>query len=317
MAVLNLSLGPELVLRTHQGSHGGPKTTFSPHQLQQQLGSRVPCTYGMLDLEEVSAVLAEHSNLYLFVPLSFPEEFRWGRAASPNTCTKQGTKMGCLRSACLSARHLTQSLITVAVNYIFPFHLVGVFPAAAWNRCFPSPHWTQPCREVCCISRNAVHTRIGKGTCPPLPLSTGLNATLLQGRTGIWGRIRGWKEGRKEGIPRGLGTGSGRSEAAGGAAQKLLSFLKSPSRHHCSSPRSPQTLFLPFAGVHVPVVRCPGCPLSPSRCPQQQDVPSGHPRPSGAGPAAAAPTGGRLCRRHSDCRALPEGEGPNFALVFS
>ena len=36
-------------------------------------------------------------------------------------------------------------------------------------------------------------------------------------------------------------------QATQGAAQKRPSSLKSPSRHHCSSQCSPQTLFLPFS----------------------------------------------------------------------
>lgn len=149
-AVLNLSLGPELGLNTP--GEPRPKSTFSPHQLQQQLGHRVVlCMFGMLGLEEVNAVPAEHSNLHLFVPLSFPEEFRWGRTAGSHliqTPAQSRTHMG---SACPSAGHLKQSFITFAVNYIFPFHLVGVFPAAAWDCCSPSPRWARPCREVCCV----------------------------------------------------------------------------------------------------------------------------------------------------------------------
>lgn len=146
----------------------------------------------------------------------------------------------------------------------------------------------------------------------PLP---GVTPTLPQRRTGIWGRIRGWKEAEER--------DPSRAGDKGVRAVKLREvlrrneLLKIPLTSPLLLPCSPQILFLLSAGLHVPVVRCPGRPLLLSRRPEERDVPSGHPRPSGAGRAAAAPSGRRLCRRHSDCRALPEGEGPNFALVSS
>lgn len=171
MAVLNLPLVPERGLKTHQGSHI-LKPPSLPTNSNSSWDAGSHAGIGMLGLEEVNAVLAEHSNLLLFVPLSLPEELRWGRIAGSHLELKAGHIWGCLRSACLSAGHLEQSLITLAVNYFFPFHLVGAFPAVAWDCCFPSPRWTQPCHEVGHISLNAVHTRRGKGTCPPLPLAT-------------------------------------------------------------------------------------------------------------------------------------------------
>lgn len=142
-----------------------PKTPFSPHQLQQQLGHRVLCRYW-----DAGFGGGECSNLLLFLPLSLPEGFRWGRTAGSHLILKAGHTRGCLRSARLSAGHPKQSSITLAVNDIFHLHLVGVFPAAAWNCRSPSPPWTQPCQEgglyfpECCP-----HT--DKRSPPPLPLS--------------------------------------------------------------------------------------------------------------------------------------------------
>lgn len=67
---------------------------------------------------------------------------------------------------------------------------------------------------------------------------------------------------------------------------------------------------------HVPGVGCPGHPPLPSQRPDERDGPFGHPRARGGGREAAAPAAGRGSGGQSGCRAAPEGEGPNFALVF-
>lgn len=73
MAVLDLSLVPELGLETYQGSHVlNPTSLHTSSKSSWGTGSRA--RMGMLGLEKVNAVLEEHSNLLHFGPLSFPEE---------------------------------------------------------------------------------------------------------------------------------------------------------------------------------------------------------------------------------------------------
>lgn len=80
MAVLDLSLVPELGLETYQGSHVlKPTSLHTSSKSSWGTGSRA--RMGMLGLEKVNAVLEEHSNLLHFGPLSLPEECKWGRSA--------------------------------------------------------------------------------------------------------------------------------------------------------------------------------------------------------------------------------------------
>lgn len=121
---------------------------------------------------------------------------------------------------------------------------------------------------------------------------------------------------------------SGRSRlkpASGGSAsrqsaQRTLGSSQPSSRRRRSSPCSPQGLsptLQQHSGTHVPGVQCPGRPPLPSCWPEERAALRGQPRPSAAKRAAAAGAAeGHLCRGQADCQALPEGEGPNFALVF-
>lgn len=171
MAVLNLSLVPELGLETYQGSHVlKPPSLHTSSKSSWGAGSRAHTE--MLGLEKVNAVLEEHSNLLHLGSLSFPEELRWGRNTGSHliqTPTQSRAHIG-LPQVCMSQCWTPEAQFN-------PPHCELYFPSSRSCLCCslgllrPIPTLDTAVFRVGYISLNAVHTQTGKGTRPSSPLS--------------------------------------------------------------------------------------------------------------------------------------------------